>query len=196
MTLTTRDRRALLWLAGMIPAAFLIRFILEPRAAASVQPASSIPALEARLDRMRKQANAVPGRNEALRKIDAELALREKGLVQAETAAQAQAQLVQIVRRIWNAQSPPVEIRSIEPTQPKVFNDHYGEVSATVTANCGIEQIVNLLADLSSQSELIATTDMVFSSASGKEKRIQLRMTVTGLVPRKLIPEKKAGFAF
>ena len=59
----------------------------------------------------------------------------------------------------------------------------------------GIEQLVNLLADLGAQPELLATSEIRIGQANGAQKLIPVRLTVSGIVPRKLIPEKK-GLSF
>ena len=66
---------------------------------------------ERRLTRLRRLAAAVPAREQIDQRVSAELARREAGLISAETAAQAQAQLLQIVRRVAGAQSPPLDIK-------------------------------------------------------------------------------------
>ena len=50
--------------------------------------------------------------------------------------------------------------------------------------------MVNLLADLGNQPELIATEEVQIGEASPKDKRLSVRIVVSGLVERKLIPEK------
>ena len=78
-----------------------------------------------------------------MRRTVAELAAREKGVIQADTLAQAQAQLVQIVRRLTNAQRPPIEIRSVEIGQARLLGEQYGEIWVPMSFECRIEQLVN-----------------------------------------------------
>lgn len=188
MKLSVRERRMLLWLAVSAVVSFAV--YLWPEEAVAPAGAPSIEQAEMQLDRLRKKVAEVPGREEAKERVAKALAAREKGLIQAETAAQAQAQMLQIVRRIAKAQMPPLDIRSIDPTAPKPFGDHYGEVSATVTMDARIDQVVNLLADLGNQPEYIATTDIQFGMATPKEKKMPVRMVIAGLVPKKLVPAK------
>jgi hypothetical protein len=79
--------------------------------------------------------------------------------------------------------------------QTRKLGDHYGEVLISVSFDARIEQIVNLLAELTEQPELIATIVLRISGATGKDKSMPVRLTVSGVVPRSLVPEKK-GFAF
>lgn len=188
MTLTPRDRKVLL-LGGPVVALFLVIGFWPESKATTVAPVSSIPQAEKRLARLRQLAGAVPGRKDSEAKIAAELAKREKGLIQAETAAQAQAQMLQVLRRVGKAQQPPMDFRGVDWSPPKPYGEQYGEVAATVQMNCRIEQLVNLLADLEKQPELIAVREMQLGSADAKEKVIPARMTFSALVPRKLIPK-------
>lgn len=196
--MTDRDKRALLILGLALAGFALFHFASGDGGVGTVEVVGaedSIPLAERRLLRIRELKAAVPGMREAMERVSEELAEREKGLLQGETAAQAQAQLLQTIRRLGASQSPPLQIQSTELGQARALNDDYGEVTVSVSVNCRIEQVVNLLADLSAQPELIATSEVRLGAASDKDKNIPLRLTVSGVVPRKLIPEKR-GLAF
>lgn len=193
MKLSARDRRALLLLSAA--AALSLIYYFWPVSAPEAVASESIPQAEKRLDRLRRLAVAVPGREQALATVRAALEQREKALIQAETPSQAQAQLLQILRRIVRAQQPPVEMGAIELREPRPFGDGYGEVTLGVSLSGRIEQILNLLADLPNQPEPIATTDMQFSGIEPKEKTLSVRITFSALVPRKLVPQRRQGGA-
>lgn len=146
---------------------------------------------EKRLARMRLAAASVGGREELLKKVQGELAIREKGILQADTAAQAQALLLQVLRRVSNEQPQPVQIRNFEPGQVRALGEDYGEVLVSVSMDCRPEQLVNLLAELTRQKELISTTDIRAGMAHPKEKVMPVRLTVAGVVPRKLVPIRR-----
>ncbi len=192
MTITDRDRKALQLLAGALVLLGVAYFWPDGSAVESGPLAADSPALvEQRLERVRRLMLQVPDKEAALKAAQADLAAREKGLLQADTAPQAQAQLFQILRRVGRSLPQPVEIRANEIGQAKSFGDDYGEVSVSVSLECGIEQLVNFLAELGAQPELLATTDLRLGAAREKDKILPVRLTVSGVVPRKLIPEKK-----
>lgn len=193
MSLSERDQRALKYLAIAATVAGVAYFWPDGSAPASVAAASSPQVLEQKLKRSHNLMTQLPDKQAAMKQLEADLALREKGLLTADTAAQAQAQLFQILRRVGQTQGPPVEIRTNEIGQARPFGADYGEVSVSVSMECGIEQLVNLLADLGAQPELLATSEIRIGAAAGNEKKIPVRLTVSALVPRKLIPEKKGG---
>jgi len=56
--------------------------------------------------------------------------------------------------------------------------------------------LVNFLADLTHQPELIVPSEERITSGSAKEKLMNVRMVLAGIVPKKLIPEKKGPGAF
>jgi len=191
MNLRPRDRRALAWLAVSALLGLVIRFWPEGSGAAVVAPAGNpVTLAEARLARLREAAATVPAKEAVYKKVAAELAAREKGMITADTAAQAQAQLIQIIRRLGAAENPPIEIRSTELNAIRPFGDRYGEASVAVQIECRIDQLVNLLASLETQPELVATNDLRVLSANAKEKTVAVRVTVAGIVPRRLVPEK------
>jgi hypothetical protein len=129
--------------------------------------------------------------------VTADLAVREKGILQAQTAAQAQAQLLDIVRRTGKSENPPIEFGTVELGQDVTrLGDNYGEVQITVPFICRIEDLVNFLADLTKQQEAIATSEIRMAAQDQKQKTVTVRLTVSGIVPRRLVPEKKGLAAF
>ena len=111
--LSERDRRALkaLGVAGGIFVVVVSGMWLWPDSSgAGDVTGPTAPQAEKQLTRLRRLAGAVPAREEIDRRFSAELAGREKGLIDAETPAQAQAQLLQIVRRVAQLQTPAMPI--------------------------------------------------------------------------------------
>lgn len=195
MNLSERDQKALKYLAGALLLAAVIYFWPAGGAAEAAGSVNETEVLEKRLSKARTLVLQVPDKQALLKQAQADLGVREKGMLVGDTAAQAQAQLFQILRRVGRAQGPPIEVRANEIGQARVFGDDYGEVSVSVSFECGIEQLVNLLADLGAQPELLATSEIRVGQANGTQKVIPVRLTISGIVPRKLIPEKK-GLAF
>ncbi|MEO8131295.1 MAG: type II secretion system protein GspM [Bryobacteraceae bacterium] len=197
MTLQSRDRRALAMLAvsGVLTLGWWLS-TSDDKSTDVVAAADSVPMAEKRLVKLRQTAAAVPGREEALKKVQLELSSREAGMIRADTAQQAQAQLMQILTKIGHAQQPPIGIRASEIGQIKSLGEEYGEVAVSVSFDCRVEQLVNLLADISAQKELIATSELRIGNAHPKEKIMPVRLTVSGVVPRKLIPDKKGVTLF
>ncbi len=166
----------------------------EP-AVALAAPADSASAAEKQLTKLREQAESAPRKQEILKQALSDLAQREKGIVNADTAQQAQAQIIQILRQLGGDENPRVEIRSQEMGPVRPFGDAYGEVVVTVQIDCGIDQLTNILAALGRRPELIASNEVRIHSVSPKDKTISVRLTVSGIVPRKLVPVKKGAGA-
>lgn len=190
--MSERDRRALI-LLGVIAALILGWYFTTdddttPVVAASIE---TIPAAEKRLARLKQLSATVPGKQVVLDQVAAELAAREKGLIPAATAAQAQAQLLQIVAKIAKSQPNPIALRNTEMGQIKAFGDNYGEVAVAVNFEAGIEQLINFLSDLTTQKELIGTSDLRIGAANPKQKTMPIRITISGLVRRDLIPDRR-----
>jgi hypothetical protein len=192
MKLSERDRRALL-LLGVALAITAIVYVAVPGEAPApvVAPAGDIPTAERRLARLRELAASVPGKQEVLRAVTAELEAREQGIVRAETGAQAQARVLEIVRRAAKELPAPVEIRAIELGPIRPYGEQYGEAVVSVSVECRIEELVNLLAEIAAQPELVALHELRVSAGDQKKKTVNARVTVSGIVPRNLVPEKK-----
>jgi hypothetical protein len=189
MTLAARDRRALALLVPVLILGLAYRFWPESDGGKVVAPsADAVSVAEARLARLRANAATVPAKTEILKKANEELALREKGIIRAETGAQAQAQLLQILRRLGSAEN--LDIRTTELAAIKPLGDDYGQASIAVQMECRMDQLVNLLAALPAQPELLSAGDLRITSANAKDKTVGVRMAVSAVVPRSLVPEK------
>lgn len=193
--MTDRERRLVL-VGGIAAAGMLVYYLATaPEESAPVVNAvvTDVAAVERRLARVRQAAASIGGREGALKRVQAELTAREQGILQAETAAQAQAQLLQVLRRVSSEQPQAVQIRGFEPGQVRPLGEDYGEVLVSVSLDCRPEQLVNLLADLTRQKELVATTDIRLGMAQPKEKVMPVRLTVSAVVPRRLVPKQQKG---
>jgi hypothetical protein len=190
--LSKRDKRALAILGVFVVLAPIMWFGTGGSAAPAAAKADSIPAAEKRLARLRQQAATVAGKQKVLEAVTAELAQREKSIIQAQTAAQAQALLLQVVRNTAAAETPPVALGAAE-FQPASKVGEYAEVRVGVSFTCHIEELLNLLADLANQPEAIAVEEARINALDAKQKTVSVRMVVGGVVPRQLVPEKKGG---
>ncbi len=201
MTLTDRDRRALLILGAALVVGGLLYWYSNYTPSSSggakiSSPVDSVDRSQKRLAMLRRQAALLPGREAVLKQISLELAQREKGLIPGDTAEQAQAQLLQIIKRIAEQQSPPLDLGQVELGRPQPFGTAYGQVSVSITITCRIEQLLNYLAALSARPELIATEEIRFGMSQPKQKTMPVRLTVSGLVARRLVPARKGQYEF
>lgn len=195
MTLTTRDRRALVLLGAGLLTAVVLRFGVYGGGASSVVESNdSIPLAEKRLARLRQSEVSGPAKQALLRTLTAELALREKGVIQAPTAQQAQAHLLETIRRVGKGEG--VDVRGGEFPELRPMGEGYGEAAVSVNFECRIEQLVNFLAALTREQELVATNEVRVSTANVKEKTVSVRLTLAGVVPRTLVPAKKGLAVF
>lgn len=198
MTLNSRDRRALILLGCALVLGFLYWIATRSPSTAAVAPTrlDTVERSEKRLATLRSALATVDGKEAILKQASAELADRERGLIPGDTANQAQAQLLQIIGRAAKDQNPPIEIRQAEFGQPRPYGDAYGEVLVSVTIDCRTDELVNLLAALSQQPELVSSEDIRFGTANQKTKSMVTRITIAGIVPRRLVPDKKGFSSF
>jgi cell division protein FtsB len=199
VTISNRDRRALVILAAGLAVAGVLHFFVPDNSAATVSVASanvskdSIALSRQRLARLRQVAATLPARDASMKQSVSDLADREHGVIQADTAPQAQAALLEIARRV--GKNDEIDVRGGDFGAPKAFGD-YGLVYTTITFECHIEQLVNFLADLSRQPELVVPSEERIASGNPKEKTMNVRMVLAGVVAKKLVPEKKGLAAF
>lgn len=192
MQMTPRDRRALILMGAGLAVILIWRFVfLADSSTPSVTAAETIPAAEKRLEKVRQIAATVPGKEELLKQAKAELADREKGVMRAATEAQAYAQLLELIQGI--ARSNGIDARGMQEFRGIPLGDDYGEIWTTVSFACSIDQLVNFLASVGNQPQILATNDIHVSGGNDKKKVIQVRLSISAIVPRSLIPKKGAS---
>jgi len=193
VNLTTRDRRAVALLGLGLLTVIVLRYgVYGQRPTAVVAATDSVPLAEKRLARLTQVAATVPAKQSLAKKISSEVTLREKGIIQAPTAQQAQAHLLETIRRVAKAEH--IDVRGGEFPELRPLGNEYGEAAVSVNFECHIDDLVNFLADLPKESELLATNEVRVASGNPKTKMLSVRLTLAGVVPRGLVPVKK-GFA-
>ena len=195
MTVTARDKRALILLG--VAVLIIVIWKLTSSAGPSLQVAAaadSVEQAEKRLNRLRQIDARVPAKAELFKKVSDEVAQREKGMVLADTAQQAQTQIQQILRKLGS--DAGIDVRGAEFGAIKPLGSDYGEAPVSITFDCNIEQLVNLLSSFAGRPEVLGTSDIRVTTGNPKDKRVNVRLTVSGVVPRKLVPEKKGVTTF
>lgn len=194
MNLSEREKRLVLLIVPALLIALILRFTVYSDAApVAATGADSIQLGQQRVARLRQLKSLLPAREAVMKQTAADLAVREKGLIPGDTAAQAQAALLEAARRVGKADQ--IDIRGGDFPAPKVFGE-YGMVFASVSFECHVEQLVNFLADLGRQPELMVPSEERISAGPQKQKTINVRIVLAGAVAKKLIPEKKGLGAF
>ena len=192
-TLNDRDKRLLLIWIGLLVVAGGYYFWTRSGPELQSATSDSVDVAEQRLLRLRKLAAAVPAKQDVLKKVNAELALREKGLIRADTGPQAQAQLIQILRQLSAKES--IDLRGFQFGGFAPLGDSYGVANLTVQVECHIEQLLNLLAAMEARPELIYPQDIQISASNPKEKTVRVLLSIAGAVPKALAvkPGAKGG---
>ena len=194
MKLEKRDQRALLLLGAAAVVMLLLKLSTRTGPEVAEAATDSVEMAEKKLARLRQLAATVPGKEALLKQANERLAAREAGVIQAETAQQAQAQLLQVIRELGKKESFDARGGEFGPVSP--LGADYGEVSVAVSFECGIDHFVNFLAALTSEKALLASSEMRISAANPKEKTVNVRLTLSGVIPRRLVPEKKGPSLF
>lgn len=186
------NRRTLIFLVAGVALTLILRFGVYGGTDVSVVAANdSIPMAEKRLARLRQLAATVPGKEDLVAHAKTELNDREQGVLKADTEAQAQAQLQEITQTVAKANG--IDARGNQGFGGQAVGSDYGEIWTTVAFTCGIEQLVNLLAALANQPQILATNEISVVGGTDKKKNVQVRLTVSALVPRSLIPKRGAS---
>jgi hypothetical protein len=190
----TLDRKTAVWLGVGVASIVLLRFVVfADKTPVVVAATENVPAAEARLKRVREVVEAIPALEQRAKQAQADLAAREKAMLKADTAAQAYAVIQDLLHRVGQANG--IDIRGVEDQRVRPLGSDYGEASVSVRFTCSIEQLVNLLAALDQEQQLISTSEMTITGTTDAKKAIQVRLMVAGAVTKKVASEKRPGGA-
>lgn len=192
MSLTRRDRRALLIL--MLGAFSMGLYRLKSISSDSGTPQDcyrNVPLerLGSMLREHRRSAAALPQKQETLRRLTAELASREGSLIEAATQSEAQAELLEVVKTALNQQDRPLEIKKVEFVPGRELDETYAEISVVITTECTIDEIVNVLSDLTAAPQAIATNEITLTVENQKLKTLQARLRMSALVRKSVLSQ-------
>jgi len=185
----TRNRQISLYgTLGVMIASVLVRYGAFSGGDSVVVAHDTIQVATQRLELLQRKAALVPGKEEVLKQVQA----REKGVVQAGTAEEARAHLMDVLHRTALANGFSTQ-SATELPEPKTLgkNKEYGQVSVGQNFTCGVDQLVNFLAAIANEPEILATESIFVQPPLNKNKDIVVRLTLSGVIPRKLLPVKK-----
>lgn len=195
MTISSRDRRALLLLGLGIAAVLGWRLWTAQSTATAVASTINlpIPVLEKRIANLRERAALNPAKKEVQEQLAKVVEEREKALLRSDTPQQAQAALLAKVRAVLERQDPPLQAGQIDMSSIGSAGEDYGEVAVTVAFPCAVEQLVNVIADIRAMEEAVATRNIAITLGNRQKKILNVRLTVSALTPRELVPEPTGG---
>lgn len=193
--MSQRNRNFLLFgTLGVMLASVMVRYTGGDRTQV-VASHTTIPMAKQRLEILRRKAATVPAKEILLKQAMAELGEREKGIVDAPTAEQARSHLFEVLHRTAVANGFDSNGAARLP-EPKLLGKDYGQVSVEQNFNCGIDQFVNFLSAIANQPEIFATEQIIVAPMRNKQKDIAVRLAFSGVIPKKLVPEKKGANLF
>lgn len=194
MKISEREKRILvIWSIAVVMMLTYYFWPVDDGTPEVVGSANTVAGAEQQLERVRRLAAQVPAREQMLTRARAELESWEAGVIQSETAQQAQAELLQILREIGSSQAPPLDFRSVEIGQVRRLDGSqaYGEALVSITFECAIEQLINMLADITARSEAMVTHELRINPVNNDDKILRVRMVVAGLVPGSHVPQQQ-----
>lgn len=187
--LKSRDRRALLLLGAALAAAALLQLDLFAPGAGAAASGTSIEAAEQRLLLAQVKARQLPLAEAELDAVKRQLDVLEQGLLKSETSSLAQAEMQQLVGDLLSAEGISMESSQFGAVQ--LDGEDYAQVPLNVNFQCGIEQLVNLMAAVANGPELLATRRLRVTPENPATKSVRVQLTVAGLLPAERTPELK-----
>lgn len=185
--ISTRDRRALMLLAGAAALFALLQFDVILPGGAGAMTAAPVSAVEEQLLTAQVAARQRPLTEAELKAAQATLENAEKRLLNSETAALASAEMREIVGKILEAEG--IKMDSSQFGRAELEGDHYAQIPLVVRFNCAIEQVVNLMAAIANAGPLLTTRQIRITPSKSEAKTIAVQMTVAGYLPVARTPE-------
>ena len=191
-SLSQRDRRALLLLAGTVVVFLVLQFGVLPRTEGGAVSSTPADVLEKHLRRLQQVAQQKPRASAEAAGAARELAEIEKGLLPAATSALASAQMQQVMKELLSSQG--ITLQASEFGTVKAVSEDYAQVPLTVAFTCSIDQWINWMAAVRNAHQVLSTLEMRLNQKDPKNKTVDVRMVVAGYIPASLLgPAKRAG---
>jgi len=185
-SLSSRDRRALLYLGVALGLFLLLQLdfgLPEGPAAGS----GSVEAAEQQYLLARTRARQGPLVDAEFGAVSQTQAQMEQGLLQAETAALAQAEMREVVGNLLSAEQ--INMQSSQFGAVKLEGDVFTQVPLVVSFRCGIEKFVNLLSAIANAPRTLSTRQIRITPEQNETKTVQVQLTVSGYLPVSRTPE-------
>jgi hypothetical protein len=187
--LSQRDRRALLLLGGAAAVFLVLQFGPLPGSEPAAVFAPSLELGEKRLRRLQEVARQKPRVAAETEAAARALAETEKGLLKGATAAQASAEMQQIMKDLLAGQG--INLGASEFGAVKALGTDYAQVPLTVNFICAIEQWINLMSAIRNAPQVVSSLELRIVGADPAQKTVNVRMTVAGYIPASLVARAK-----
>jgi hypothetical protein len=196
MALAQRDVRALTGLAVVLVLTGTYYFWPAGSSESVEASPDAVKIAEQRLERLRNIAASAPAKQDVLKRVTAELELRDKSVIRADSAQQAQAETITILRELLNEEGIGILSTELGTLQP--LGDEYGLATVSVQLDCRVEQLLNVLSALAVREQLVIVREFQINASDAQRKTIRVRLTAAGVIPKSLLPakDKKGGSAF
>ncbi len=180
MQMKQRDKVALLG-GGIAVSLFLIlRFAVFPVWDSLQDARANLPIQEKKLAKYREVAQTVSFRKGEVIGIESRLKDAEAGLLAGKSGPLASAELQDTVRQI--AAKDAIDFRSNEFMQIKPLNKDYATVPLSVQFQCHLDELVNLLNDLSANPKYLAVSRLSIQASGTKDKLVSVAMQISGIM--------------
>ncbi len=187
LEIQSRDRRALAILTAAAALFVVMQLDFFFPSTGSPFVGGSIDDAEERFLDAQVQARRKPLVEAKSQEAARTLAEFESGLLRAESAELAKAEMRQVVGNLLVAEG--ITMRSSRFGNVELERDHFAQVPLTVDFDCRVEQFVNWMATLSNSERLLTTRQIVLSPANPDTKAVRARVRVSGYLPVSRTPE-------
>jgi hypothetical protein len=180
MQIQKREKWALITCVGAVLLFSLMKFVFFPTWDSLQETRENIPMQEKKLGKYKEVVASVPLRTSEASKVEALLHTAERGLLESKTASLASAELQDLLKQIAMTQS--IDFRSSDFLPVKAISADYAEVPIGLQFQCKVDQLANLMRELSIHTKYLRVVRLTIQGASGKEKNIVVGLQVAGMM--------------
>jgi hypothetical protein len=175
-----KDKKALLVLGFVIALYTTLQFAGLPLWDALQERGDNLPVVERKLEKYRAVARTAELSRAEAASVETKLQEAEKGLLASKTPALASAELQQIANQLTAAES--IDIRSNQFLPVKPVGNEYIHIPVVLQFQCRLDQLVNLLTDVSAHQKRLAVSNLYIQALGGKDKQLTVAMELSGFM--------------
>jgi Tfp pilus assembly protein PilO len=175
-----RDKLALIG-GGIVLVVFVaFRFVIFPIWDSLQDTRASLPIQEKKLEKYREVAQIAPLRSGEVVTVENRLRQNESGLLASKTAALASAELQDLVTQL--AAKQRIDLHSNEFLPVKPVSPYYATVPMTIQFQCRLDQLVDLLQDVTQNPKYLTVSKMSIQSTAAKDKSVSVGLLISGMM--------------
>ena len=196
-SLSARDRRALVVLAGAAALSLLLELVMLPTMDSAGKPGAALPLREKALHKYLPMVAGTSGQKNRVQEMQIGLAEAEKGLLSNRTPALAAAELQELIKQLMTQQGMEMRNAAFRPARVlKAAGATYSAVPLSLSFQCRLDQLTSFLLAAHGSRKVLALDQLSITAvpahSTRPQKMVSVRMVIRGLMFAEPAPTPKS----